>query len=274
MPQIIREQAGFNGVAPNATATIDIPRTGQYQMLALEYGTATVGGPNEANTRAEILETRLKVNGKVQRRITGSELIDLNKFYANAFSDGWLPMFLAEPWRRTVQGENGLGWGMADIDSFQMEVDIGGATTPTLKLHTVARAGDVRMGLIKKIRKFNLPVTATGVNILNSLPRSDNYYALHAKSANITRLGVKRDQFEDVDAPVGLLNEIYKFNGLSPQTGWTHLAFDHTRQVTDVLEMAVGGVAGPRPVNDFRVEFDMSAAVGFDILTETLGVRD
>ena len=113
----------FNAVGAGQTATLNLPPDGIYHKLMLHYaegGTAA----DAATVTAAIDEARLIVNGKVQRRFTGEDLLAINAYHGKAYTDGYLPIFFSEPWRRTVQGEDALAWGMGDVETFQLEVDI------------------------------------------------------------------------------------------------------------------------------------------------------
>lgn len=264
----------FNAVAAGGTATVSLPvRNRIYHSLVLYYGTGTAGGPTEANMIAEIEEVRIKVDGKVQRRFTAEELFAINAFNGVAVEDGILPIFFSEPWRRTAQGEDALAWGTGDINTFQVEVDIAsGATAPTLSARVEIEAGIRAMGTIVKWRKFVVPVSATGVVNLTTLPMLDAYYRMHAFSGNIADVEIRVDQAEVFKATQTqndhLLSKVY---GKTPQASTYHVSFDRTDRVSDALPMvrADGG-----RVSEFRLDFNMSAAASFPLLTETLGARD
>jgi hypothetical protein len=162
---------------------------------------------------------------------------------------------------------------MADVSSFQVEVDIAsGRTSPGLFALSYWQQGDEPMGTIVKVRRFNLPVTATGENTWNP-PIIDAYSAIHAISSNIDAVRVIVDNVERRNADVSDLHDLLDDQNLTAQSGWTHIVFDASRRFEDVLAMNKVGQPDVK-VQDFRVVFDMSSATGFDILTETVGSRD
>jgi hypothetical protein len=262
---------GFNAVVAGGTATLELPANDTYMGLKIQYDRG--GAPaTQAQFGTDLTELRFRVNGKVQRRLSAAEILNLNTHKGKAFTAGILPIFFAEPHRRTVEGEDILGWGMADVQSFQLEIDIAaGATTPVLRAHAVKLPVRQPMGAIVKWRKFTTPVTAAGLVSVSTLPKSDAYYALHALTADITRVRILRDNVAEFEGPRALLHDLLADYGLVPITGWTHVAFDHTRRVHDALPMRH---ADGRPVQDYRAEFDMSVATTHTLITEVLGPRD
>lgn len=272
MNRTIETLPGFNAVAAGQTATLDLPANRTYMGLKIQH-TASGAAAAQATMEANLTEFRLKVNGKVQRRFSAAELFMLNGHKGKTVTAGLLPIFFAEPQRRTVQGEDVLGWGMADVQSFQLEIDIdAAAVSPTLVAHAVKLPVVQPMGAIVKLRKYTVPVTAAGLVTVSTLPKGDGYFGLHANTANINSVRVLRENREEVNASRTLLHDLLDDHGLVAQTGWTHVSFDHTRRVGDAL--ATRDPATKGLVQDLRAEFDMSAATTFTLLTETVGPRD
>ncbi|WP_375595854.1 major capsid protein P2 [Algihabitans albus] len=264
----------FNAVAPGATATLDLP-TGAliYHGLQILYGTGTAGGPTQANIEAEITAVRIKLNGKVQRRFSAAELFAINAFHGVGFETGIVQVFFSEPWRRTAEGEDALAWGMLDIDTFQIEVDIAGsATSPTLEARAEVMRGNRNLGPITKWRRYTVPVSGVGTVNYTTLPKNDAYFKLHCFSGDVTAIDVRVDQLERFEATaarnVARLKQVY---AKAPQSGVFHAVFDPTDRVSDALSMR-------RPdgmeVSEFRVDFEMGAANSFNMITETIGPRD
>lgn len=263
----------WNGVAAGQTATLDLP-VGPvvYHQIRILYGTSTAGGANQANIEAEITQVRMKVNGKVQRVFTSAELFDINALHGKTFNTGELPIFLSEPWRRSAQGEDALAWGMGDVSTFQLEVDIdGAATSPTLDTRVVVERVARPMGPIVKWKRFTQPVSAIGVTTNSGLPRTDDYYALYAFSAVLTAIEVKLDQEEVFNAASTVIDNLLEDHGYTNVAGLVPVKFDFTDRVSDSLKMVKPG--GQR-AQELRVDFTMSAATGFTLITETIGLRD
>jgi len=267
----------FNAVAPGQAATLDLP-VGDlvYHELLIEYGTSTVGGATEVNMEAEITEVRIKLDGKVQRVFNAAQLFDINRINGIAFAAGFLPIFFSEPWRRTADGEDALGWGTADISTFTVEIDIDGAAlNPTLDARIIVDRVRRNNGPIVKWRRHTVPVTAVGLVNVTTLPRQDAYYRLHSFSVNIDDVEVTVDQAEEFKLTDGQMRELYTQHGLAVPLALTSIIFDYTQRIADALPMATRLSNGrARAVSEFRVDFNMNAANTFTLLTETLGPRD
>ena len=271
MPDLVT-MPSFNAVAAGQTATLRLPTNYTYRTLAINYKAGA--GPadaNEATIKTDLEAMRLKVDGKVQRRFTATELLEILQFRGIAHADGEVPIFFAEPWARTPAGEDVFAWGTQDVATFELEVDIAaGAVNPTLSASAWVSLINRPLGAIVKWRKFTIPVTATGDVNVTTLPKRDAYKALHAFSGDVTAFEIRTDQRERIDADVGPWNNHLVRLGWAPQANVLHIPFDASGRFEDVLPMMRNG----RPVNDFRVDFTMGAANSFDLITEVLGPAD
>lgn len=271
MPRSVVELPSFNAVAPGQTATLDIPLGNLYHGLVLTYTTATAGGANQVNMEAELTEFRLKVDGKVQRRFSMAELNVLTGFRGIPFQTGIVPIFFSEPWRRTIQGEDALAWGTADLNTMTLEIDIdAGASSPTLEARGVINRIARPMGPIVKWRKFNANAGGAGLFNIQTLPKIDSYYGVHFATASIDNARALLDQVETWNFTEAQMQAFLTNEGLTPQTGYYHLVWDATNRLADSLPMVVGD----RRAGDFRIDLTMAAAASFDYITETLGPRD
>lgn len=279
MPRHFVSTNAFSSVAAGSQATLDLPVGGLvYHALQLTYGTSTGGGPTQANMEAEVSEVRLKVDGKEQRRFSARELFDILAFYGVPINTGQLYIPFSEGWRRAAVGEDSLAWGMADVSSFQVEVDIdSGATAPTLQARALVERVARPMGPIVKWRRYNVPVSATGIRTFTTLPRQDAYYAIHCLSSDVDDVEVKVDQQEVFKGTKAQVDGLYESagRGFVPQSDWFHIVFDgSTGRVSDALAMVRGMAPNLQAVQELRVDFNMSAATGFDLITQTVGPRD
>ena len=276
----------FSGVGAGQTATLDIPTLESYHKIVLKYQTTTAGGATQANMEAEIDEVRIKVNGKTQRVFDGRQLFDINAYHGitvipgSAGVYGYLPIYFSEPWRRSAQGEDSLAWHMSDVDSFQIEVDINaGATAPvlaTLAHREVTPLGQnnrpLPMGPIVKWRRFNWQPTGAGVFNVQTLPIIDSYYAIHMDDVTINSVDLTIDGVEWFDTVDRLdLNEMYVDQGFVPDADWTVIDFSPSARVAHARPMRDS--AGVK-VKDLRLDLDMAGAATFDVVTETVGLRD
>lgn len=263
----------FNGVAAGQTATVNLPAQDTYHRLFLTY---TESGTlvTEANMKAAITEVRLLINGKIQRRFSANELITLNALRGDGYSNGYLTIYFSEPWRRTPQAEDMLAWGMADVATFAVEVDIAaGRTAPALSAKALIGRGErddqgrLRgLGGIMKWRKHPIGINVSGLNNVSTLPKGDAYSSLHCFSGNINSVVVTTGGLERFNATSADITEILSQEGMARQANVFSVIFDNTKRLADVLPTA--GLA------DFRVDFDMAAAASFTMLTEVYGRAD
>ena len=267
----------FSGVAPGQTATLELPVGNLiYHNILFRYDTGTAGGPNQANMEAEIEEIRIKLNGIVQRTFSAAELFALNAINGIAVEAGFLQHFFSEPWRRSALGEDALGWGTSDLDTFQIEVDIAsGATSPTLSATVEVERLPRKLGPIVKWRRFVLQPNAAGLLNVTNLPKLDAYLRLHTFANTITRQRVVVDQEEKFNQLDTESRRRYADAGLLVPAAMTSIIFDKTQRVADALPMATplpGG--GSKRVSEFRLDLTFSAPGSHTLLTETLGPRD
>ncbi|RKQ73104.1 major capsid protein P2 [Oceanibaculum indicum] len=271
----LRPLPSFNAVGAGQTATVSLPTDGIYFSVNLLY--AESGTPaNLATFTAAIPEIRININGVTQRRMSAAEIITLNALRGETFEAGILPIFFSLPWRPNAVEEDALAWGTADVSTFQIEVDIAaGRTAPTLRGEAYKLMARANMGPIVKVNKYTIPVSAIGTVNTNTLPRTDAYMALHAKSTDIDHIRIKLDGREKLDADFDSIHNGLKSYGWNPQSGYSHVLWDRRNRNADVLSMSVdvqGG--GTRQISDFQIDWQMSAATSFVLLTETVGFRN
>jgi hypothetical protein len=156
--KIIEPALPVNGVTPGQTATLDIPIGPRYHIIWL---IATVKRPTTAPKLADVLSgIRVKINGNIQRSFLATELDALNtlmdptcqaRYRVDVGSTGtygalglgaisagdtvqWqVPIFLAEPWRKSYAAQEVMSWPTVgqgwSLKSFQVEVDVTAVTT-------------------------------------------------------------------------------------------------------------------------------------------------
>lgn len=265
-----------NAVGAGQTATFDVPARDLYHGISIFYTESGVAA-SQAVMEAAITEIRLKIDGKVQRRFSAASLFKVLGFYGDTVDAGYLPIYFSEPWRRTTQGEDALAWGMADVSTFTIEIDIAiGRTAPALSAKAMIERVSRPLGIIKKWRQFTVPATNTGIYNLTTLPKGDAYMALHMFSANVADVEVKIEGREEFKGTRADLIHWYARHGLQMQTGVFTIAFDQTNRVADALPTRYPGpnnTPGPL-ISDFRIDINMSAGANFLLLTEVIGTRD
>src|ERR1043166_3429707 len=129
----------FNNAVAGQTATTQLTLGQKLHTLWLKVSDAA----GDEVLGDVVKEIRLLINGKVQRRMQALELEALNvangQIYASqpsgtAGTPGFyrcLPIFLAEPWRKTNVEAAALGWNLTgpNVASASIEVDFDAAAT-------------------------------------------------------------------------------------------------------------------------------------------------
>lgn len=161
----------ISAVAASKTVVIELPCGPRYHAVLLQHGYAA--GTNTAVAAAtNISEIRVKVNGRVQRTMSGTQLRDmnlLNTTHPGTASQVWFdatgvpntapgvtfPIYFAEPWRADARDRDALAWASNGWQSFQIEVDLGAASTPTLIAYAISDElrPQAPVGIMKWIRQ-------------------------------------------------------------------------------------------------------------------------
>jgi hypothetical protein len=114
-----------------STATIELPIGQRYHSLHLVIKDVTAVAVD--TVMALISQIRVKVNGRVQRTVSGDELEDLNALNGAGYGardNGDLvvaAIYFAEPWRKDARDQDALAWPTrwqgGAFESFQVEID-------------------------------------------------------------------------------------------------------------------------------------------------------
>lgn len=171
-------------VAASKTALITIPIGQRFHYIVLEHG-YTAGTNTVAAAASNITEIRVKVNGIVMRTFSGTQLRDINLLNGTTYDclgvpntapGVSFPIFFAEPWRKSPGDQDGTAWPTEGWDSFQIEVDLGAASTPTLVATAVTDAFvpniPVRDRLITKVIRQQIGANGTSFDV-SSLAKRD-----------------------------------------------------------------------------------------------------
>jgi hypothetical protein len=175
-------------VAASKTALIDLPCGPRYHTVVLQHG-YSAGTNTVAGACTNISMIRVKVNGKVQRTFTGTELRDLNLLHGAQYDGLGVPntapgvalaIHLAEPWLTDERDQDALAWATAGWSSFQIEVDLSSASTPTLAASAVIDGSTVGGlgGQICKIIRQSFAAAGTQFDI-STIDRRDWLRAIH-----------------------------------------------------------------------------------------------
>ncbi len=174
-----------------------------------------------AFTKAMITAIRVRLNGKVTFGDISGTLLDLVQRYLLLNNTaGFLTIDFTEPVARSIQGQlmGALNMNAAGVTDFTIEVDIAGATTPTLDAWVQLRNPESVVGptwdprlapVIRALIPTTIPVTAAG-----EIQADVNYGSggnslikrLFISSSILTSLRLKRDALDIFETVASALN--------------------------------------------------------------------
>ncbi len=232
---LFKKNPAFFNVAATGLATMDLSNE---LGLTFERITLSLGGT--AFTKAMISKIRCKLNTKTFYDISGKDLDTINK-YKGIFDDAsHLTIDFTEMLAKRQGGELIGGIGTAEgVNDFSVEVDIVGATAPTLSSYSMLGAPMPLSGILAMVSH---PAT---FNVGGKFPVVIPYGQAHGHlikrmhffhTGNMTSLEVKKNGlviFDDV--PTATNQFMQKEYGLVPQLN--HYCFDPIVQhnMTDAL---------------------------------------
>jgi len=255
-------------VGAGLRASVMVPKGPTYREFVVNV---TIDGvkATKAQIIANVEEIVLKINGTSRWEISGANLVALNEYYGNDFSDGELIIPLSRHWARTPQGEENLCWGTRNIQNLFVEVKMAaGSYVPTLSLDADFIPEERDLGLIVEIHEFSYPASVVGKREIASLPTENgSLVAMHLKNADITELEVKVNRTPAIESNVNLdayQNKLARRGGRTPQAGYVHFDPMVSNRIDDALPL--------KGAQDFRVNPTVSAAGDIPLVMETLNI--
>lgn len=192
-------------------------------------------------TRANITGWRLKADGKTIRSGTGADTNTVYTYYGRANTATEMFIDFMMPQARTPNaycaGALDLDMDLSKIKNVTLEVDIAGATNPTLKgWAEVSPSVDIPQErpvrfLMQREERAQIALTASGeTDIAQYIPHflpsggGATYTAIHLFAANITDIRVRRNGVDEYKYPVAVMQGLQKRAGRVPQSN--HVVFD------------------------------------------------
>jgi hypothetical protein len=190
----------FNNVVATGLATLDLSNLLGYtiERLILNLGGTTF-------TKAMMTSIQLKANGKVVFDTTGARVDARQQYRGITANANFLTLDFAEIRSKTELGQNiGAIDTTAGINSLKLEIQITGATAPTLSGYAetnrpqIDNAQAATRNLIAKIHNSTITIGAAGTFSL-PVPHIDVssggtwYKRIHFFSANMTGLVIKKN---------------------------------------------------------------------------------
>jgi hypothetical protein len=337
MDKVIQPCQPVVGAAFGQTATLDLTIGPRHHAIWLEvivdaYSGVTLStglSSGRASAEVQCLDAiismiAIKINGKVQRAHSAFELDSIQKSYGDCYSANaydyagdvigytagaykapaaaaktiyYIPIFFAEPWRKSYAATESMAWYTAwqdgsTVRSFQMEITVPARDTALLDAGITINAyaeTDSALGpldsnkkpvaLITKWNRLAVPYTGTGDLYITSLPKRDVYLQISAFQAtdSISAAKVKVDSRIVRDITKGRNDQtligraMYEAALVEKRFD---IVFDYSDLPTDGLVMQ----AGDKQVQDFQVILTMAAAAAtskiVSLVSQTFGGID
>lgn len=220
----------FPAVAANAVATLVTDELLDQSVHALVF---EMGGTTFSETH--ISNLRIRIDGKdVINGISGAQLKDINDYQGLVASTNYLAFFFGDPTARTVRGQH-----LGDLDlsiyrkPLEIEVTIGAATAPTLKVYAITGVPKLAMGvgfdaieaahfraLIRTIIQPAAAVTRNSYGLALGSSAGARLRSLNFFHTNLTSVELKKQsltKFDDIS--VALNNALQTYFARTPQSG-------------------------------------------------------
>ncbi|PIE10513.1 MAG: hypothetical protein CSA72_08380 [Rhodobacterales bacterium] len=239
------------GIGAGQTATVNLPLGPTYHRLYIRMADGT-GDVAAGSWGDNIGEIRLMVNGDVRIEIDAADLEAMNKFYGQEADAGVLPLFLSQPWARTIPGEDNTAYGTAaNMATFTLEMDLKpGITIGELSVYAI-QSEPKAFGPHLRIQRFSDQMAMIGTKEISDLPRGAyNMLGLHITTDKIDGVEVLADNRQVSETDKVARQAHLRLADRLPQAGFTHLDFIPENRLGEALPMAL---------NDFRVKLDVTA---------------
>lgn len=268
----LKQLPTFDSVAAGKKAVVDLPLGLRYHVIWLELGNNAVA----ANAITDLVDDIVvKINGKPQRTHTGDQLNQLNGINGTQFLLGstgvdgaasrrlYLPIYFAEPWRKSQNEQTSLALRANGIDSFQVEVNIkAGLAAPILQGWYEFDYANENIGLMSKVFRQDYSAVGTSRDI-TTIDKRDFIESIHLFATSdgkyVTEVKVTANGEEIRDRITYLQNiaslygrELYQVGG---QTRYD-LIFDFDDPINGALPTVVNG----KPINELTLKVTWNAA--------------
>jgi len=269
----IRSLGSIAGVAAGAKLTAKIPPTGVKHGFFLRCKTSGGADLTAEQIKADLGDIIVRIKGEPKIEASATELLMIQKYFGDANVagniSGVLPIFLTPRDLATYQERKALAWGMANVDSVTIEINVVGvAQLASLELFEYATDEDnVNLGTHLTIRRFPNSFSTTGVqdiaDLVNNTPDMA-YRTLFIQkpgSSTITDLTVKVNGtlvYDHIPEPI---NDVLNEDGnRKAQTRYYGIDFSRIRDLAGMLPM--------KDVTDFRVSptWATAAPTSFNII--------
>lgn len=258
--------SSFNTVAAGQTSALQLKMGPTYRYIKLKF---TSGGaaPNEASMSTLIKRVRLKINGLIRIDISGANLIKLCKYYGLNFNNGEIVLPFVRRWMQTIQAEENVALGTANVNSVSLEVDVdAAAVSPTLEGWATIDPTPRDLGTIVEVQEVNYSTATTAVDIPNIPQSNGDLVAMHLGNGNFTDALLKINGVNIVENALEFATFLKDYKRV-PQTGFLHIESTVQGRWDDVWPLVDRKT---QRIFDVRLTGTLSAAGAVPIVLETL----
>ncbi|BBF85401.1 outer membrane receptor protein [Aquitalea magnusonii] len=172
MTKYVQKCNPFSNVTANGVATVSLQTGPTYKRIIMALGGTTF-------LKSNIVDIKVKIQGKTIIQASGSDLDTINKFKGIFDDPGFLTIDFSEIRARTINGEMLGALDTSRISSFTLEIKIAGATAPTLDAWAELddpQAGSADRGvefIVHKLLQYPVSAATSGLFNIDSLPKGD-----------------------------------------------------------------------------------------------------
>ncbi len=260
--QVIR-QGNLSGIGAGALCTMEIPRAHIHHALVLRCTGAAGILLNAAQIGADVGAITLRIGGKVKHdNIPASFYLQRDNFWRakdGAFvTAGDIVIDFTTPNFKSAVERSLLAWGMADVPSFVLEVNITGVAVLTnIEVFSVVEFGSRRLGRHLCIGRHAPSFAATGIHEVTTLPYGDADVGLIVDHITpgagvLNSVNLKNNQVDLWNTvPVGLNNLLLRRSGRTSIATFYSLDYALINHKDGFMPSAV--LNGPRYDIEFTV---------------------
>lgn len=265
MTYALNKMPQTEGLGAGQSAITRLPTGPTYFELGIRYTEGAAVDATEAKFQSDFKEIRVMVDEEPKWRISGTDLLALNKFHKRPFVAGQLPIVFARPDLRTSAGEDELAYGTADVQNMSVEVDIDGAAAPDNMSIYAAIGAPTALGRHMTVRGVGYEAAAIGVREIADLARG--FYglaAMHIVDANVDDVEIHANSRKVWEADQAIAEAFYA-ERRAWQAGYFHVDFQARNRISESLALVL---------EDFRAKINFSVAPGaFTIIQERIEQR-
>lgn len=260
----------FNNAKANAKATFSIPRTHTYYQLMIEADMVLADGTTPivltaSNIGTYIKSIRLKINANTTYELLGEQA----KFYWDTrgitMTNNNVPVYLTLPTMRMPQGEDVSGYGTANVQDFDIEVQFEAGTFLINKLQLQAIRGiNSDLGPHMSITNFTRNATGAGrVNLVGYTDPQQSIHAIYMDTTVITSVRMTANSDQAYETATAAARQAWSKMYKRDQAGGTVVELNTTNRVADMFE-----VAG----RDVRMTVEATGADTWNVMVEGMKV--